>query len=157
MTFKKTYESFLETFGQGKTMVLSTSFQDKVTSRMMSIVLINGKFYFQTDQNFRKYKQLCSNPNVALCSDNIQIEGRCKEIGHPTIHTEFCKAYQSCFKGSYEAYTALEDERLFEIEPIYIQRWLYIEGKPFIEVFQVENQEYTLNEYKIFERDGGRK
>lgn len=44
MTFKNTYENFLEAFGQGKTMVLSTAFKDKVTSRMMSIVLINGKF-----------------------------------------------------------------------------------------------------------------
>lgn len=38
---------------------------------MMSVVLINGVFYFQPDKTFRKYEQIKDNPNVALCIDNI--------------------------------------------------------------------------------------
>ena len=48
-------KEFYEGFGCGKKMVLSTLQSDKVSSRMMSVVLINGIFYFQTDKTFRKY------------------------------------------------------------------------------------------------------
>ena len=65
--FKEKFEEFLTEFNKGKTMVLSSSENNKVTSRMMSIVCINGLFYFQTDKTFRKYHQLISNPQVALC------------------------------------------------------------------------------------------
>ena len=45
-------------FNNGKTMVLSSSENDKVTSRMMSVVCVDGLLYFQTDKTFRKYHQL---------------------------------------------------------------------------------------------------
>ena len=48
-------KEFYEEFGCGKKMVLSTLQSNKVASRMMSVVLLNGIFYFQTDKTFRKY------------------------------------------------------------------------------------------------------
>lgn len=81
-TFHDKYQAFLSDFGNGRTMVLSTSENDIVSSRMMSVIQIEGIFYFQTDATFKKYHQLLSNPNVALCIDNIQIEGVCEELGH---------------------------------------------------------------------------
>ncbi len=41
---------------------------------MMSIIIDGGKFYFQTDKDFRKYEQIKGNPHVALCIDNLSIE-----------------------------------------------------------------------------------
>lgn len=133
--------------GASKRMVLSTSLDDKVTSRMMSIIIDGGKFYFQTDKDFRKYEQIKGNPHVALCIDNLSIEGICKECGKPQDFSEFCVRYQQYYEGSYNAYTHLERERLFVIEPIYIQRWVYIENKPFVEIFDLEKEIYTLKEY----------
>lgn len=65
--FPDKIQSFLSDFGKGRKMVLSTSENDKVSSRMMSVVQINGFFYFQTDIKLRKYHQLMANNNVALC------------------------------------------------------------------------------------------
>lgn len=48
-------------------MVLSTSLNDRVSSRMMSIIVLNRSFYFQTDKTFRKYDQIMNNPYAALC------------------------------------------------------------------------------------------
>lgn len=148
MEFSELYSQFLLEFGKGKTMVLSTSYNDKVTSRMMSIILINNKFYFQTDWTLRKYDQIINNPNIALCIDNIQIEGLCKEVGRPIDDTDFCDTYRECFKSSYERYTTLENERLFEITPLRIERWRYMEGNPYIELFDVESKVYSLTPYK---------
>lgn len=141
------YHKFLTEFGKGRKMVLSTSLDDRVSSRMMSVVLIKGLFYFQTDVTLGKYRQLKGNPNVALCIDNIQIEGVCMEIGHPMDNDAFCKHLQQCFKGSYNAYTALKNERLFVVKPIFIERWVYKDGVPYIERFDTEAQRYEINQY----------
>ena len=146
--FTEKYEEFLLEFSKGKTMVLSSSKDNKVTSRMMSVVLIDGLFYFQTDKTFRKYDQLISNPQVALCTDNIQIEGVCEEIGHPMDNDLFCTVYKDCFEGSFNRYSSLKNETVFVVKPTYVERWMYVDGEPLIEIFNVEKQEYGLGEYK---------
>lgn len=145
--FEDQYKAFLLEFGKGKQMVLSTSRQDHVTSRMMSIVQKEGVFYFQTDREMRKYRQLESNPRVALCIENIQIEGVCREIGAPMETVEFCRLYKECFPGSFHRYSALEKECLFAVTPLRIERWLYLAGKPFLEEMDVERQIYVRREY----------
>ncbi|MBQ7359554.1 MAG: pyridoxamine 5'-phosphate oxidase family protein [Lachnospiraceae bacterium] len=146
--FTEKYEEFLLEFTKGKTMVLSSSKDNKVTSRMMSVVLIDGLFYFQTDKTFRKYDQLISNPQVALCADNIQIEGVCEEIGHPMDNDWFCTVYKDCFEGSFNRYSFLKNETVFVVKPTYVERWMYVDGEPFIEIFNIEKQEYELTEYE---------
>ncbi|WP_099468651.1 pyridoxamine 5'-phosphate oxidase family protein [Konateibacter massiliensis] len=146
--FKEKFQAFLEEFGKGRKMVLSTSENDKVTSRMMSVVQLDGIFYFQTDKMLRKYKQILNNPNVALCIDNIQIEGVCKELGHPLDNSNFCNSFKECFQGSYNAYTSLDNERLFMVTPTYIERWVYKGSAPYMEMMDVEKESYLIEEYK---------
>ncbi len=148
--FHDKYQVFLSDFGNGRTMVLSTSEKDIVSSRMMSVIQIEGIFYFQTDATFKKYRQLLSNPNVALCIDNIQIEGVCEELGHPLQNMSFCECFKKCFKGSYDAYTSLKNERLFSVKPSFIERWIYDNGIPNIETFDVNTQTYEIHKYTGF-------
>lgn len=145
--FEEEYKRFWKEFGSSKKMVLSTSLDDVVSSRMMSVVAIEEKIYFQTDNTFRKYAQLKGNSNVALCIDNIQIEGRSEEIGHPLENAEFVDIYKTCFPGSYNSYSSLENERLFVVTPTFIEKWLYIENAPYIERYDVKNKRYTLEKY----------
>ena len=145
--FEDEYLKFWQEFGESKKIVLSTSLNDIVTSRMMSIVVLDKKIYFQTDRIFRKYSQLKGNPNVSLCIDNIQIDGYCEEIGKPGKNIEFSDAYQKHFPNSYMMYTALESEQLFVVRPTFIERWLYIDKIPYMEIFDVTNKQYSLNPY----------
>ncbi len=146
--FTEKINGFFSDFGEGKKMVLSTSENNRVSSRMMSVVQIEGAFYFQTDKNIRKYHQIISNSYVALCIDNIQIEGICEEIGQPLKSAAFCDVFQKRFKGSYDAYSALKNERLFSVKPLYIERWIYEEGIPYIETFDMNTQQYSFNKYE---------
>ena len=147
-SFISKYNTFLADFGEGRKMVLSTSENDKVSSRMMSVVLINGEFYFQTDIMLRKYRQIKANPHVALCADNIQIEGICEEAGHPLDDAGFREAFGKHFKGSFDAYTGLHNERLFVISPVYVQRWVYDHGVPYIESFDIAGKNYSFRKYE---------
>ena len=146
--FEKKLTGFFEEFGSGRTMVLSTAAGGRVSSRMMSVVLIDGGFFFQTDTQLRKYAQLTDNPRAALCIDNIQIEGECRELGHPLGNESFRRAFKERFKGSFDAYTSLGNERLFRLEPVYIERWVYRDGLPFIEVFDIESRTYSFTQYE---------
>ncbi|MBR4622114.1 MAG: pyridoxamine 5'-phosphate oxidase family protein [Ruminococcus sp.] len=145
--FNEKLGSFLADLGEGRKMVLSTAENGKVSSRMMSVVCFGGKLWFQTDKNLRKYRQLTANKFVSLCIDNIQIEGICEEFGHPLENGQFCEAFKKCFKVSFDAYTSLKNERLFCVEPVFIERWIYIEGVPYIETFDLKNKQHKLEKY----------
>jgi len=146
-TFSEKYESLLSLFGKARKAILSTSENNIVSSRMMSIVRIGGEFYFQTDVSFRKYRQIISNPHAAICSDNIQIEGVCEELGCPLDNTAFCSLFRECFRGSYDAYTALKNERLFIFRPTYAERWIYKHDIPYVETFDVTAHTYQICKY----------
>ena len=114
---------------------------------MMSIVVVNKTIYFQTDKTFRKYEQLKGNPRVSLCADNIQIEGYCEEIGSPLDHAEFLSAYKKYFPSSYTRYSSLKNECLFTVTPLFVQKWLYIDGVPYMEILDIANKQYELKQY----------
>lgn len=147
MEDQTTCAALFRELGEAAKMVLSTSLNDVVTSRMMSVVILDGRLYFQTDRTLRKYGQLTGNANVALCADNLQIEGRCEEAGRPLENAAFCAAYRKHFPGSYDAYTALKNERLFSVTPTRIERWIYLEGAPYLEIFDVEARRRCLTRY----------
>ena len=148
MLFREAYDTFWRELGTNNTMVLATSLHDAVTARMMSFVILDGKFYFQTDRTSRKYNQLRSNANVSICADNIQIEGRCVELGRPADDTRFCAVYREHFPNAYTRYSLLTNERLFDVTPTFIERWRYLDGIPYIESFHVENKHYLLERYQ---------
>lgn len=146
-SFQKKLNDVYDQLGASRKMVLATSLQDHVTARTMSVIICNGRFYFQTDRTFRKYRQLAGNANVALCYDNVQVEGVCREVGAPMDDSAFCEAFKAAFPGSFHAYTALSNERFFEVVPVVIQRWLYEDGKPFVEQFDLPTEAYCKEEY----------
>ena len=143
--------NLFEQLGIGQIMSLATSLNDKVFVRSMSVIICNNKFYFQTDKKFNKYYQLSNNNKTALCFKNIQIDVIARELGHPLISENmfFTDKYKKCFSGSYEKYTHLSSEVLFEITPSYITVWDYDYDKPFREFYDCSNKTYKKVFYDI--------
>ena len=145
--FEMQKKLLFQSLGESGKMVLSTSLHDKVTARTMSMIILDAKFYFQTDVMFRKYEQIQKNPNVSLRVDNIQIEGLCEEIGHPETFPIFCELFEKNFSTAYQRYTLLKNERVFEVKPRYIQKWTYENNVPFVERYDFSNMVYTKEQY----------
>ena len=146
--FEEALAAFWQEFGPGRKMVLSTARAGGgVSSRMMSVVQREGALYFQTDCAMRKYAQLLAEPHAALCEGNIQLEGVCRELGRPADCPWFCEAYRALYPGSYGRYTHLGCERLFAFESTSIERWLYIEGEPHVELFDMARRHHELRPY----------
>ena len=146
--FNERCDELFDELGEYRKMVLSTCFNDYITSRMMSVVIIENAFYFQTDKTFRKYNQLKNNNRAALCIDNFQVEGFCKEIGKPLNNRSFCRLYEKHFYNSFKKYSCLSNEVLFALEPILIKRWIYENGKPYEEIFDFDLKSYHKKAYE---------
>ncbi len=128
-------------------MVLSTSVDSVVSSRTMSVVRIGSHFYFQTDRTMDKYSQLMANPHVSLCKNELSIVGIARDVGHPEKHPAFCEAFSKAFPGSFNAYSHLSDERLFEVTVRTIKSWSYVDGQPYIQTIDMEKQLFDLKRY----------
>lgn len=146
--FSANWAALWSGFGPARKMALATADGERVSARMMSLVRQGGRLYFQTDRTSRKYAQLCANPRIALCADNLQIEGICRELGHPLQHPAFPGLFRAAYPDSFARYTHLANERLFQVTPLYAKRWLYRDGIPFEESFDAARQWYELREYR---------
>lgn len=142
--FEKSLKTVWKKLGSHAVMVLSTSCGGVVTSRQMSVVIINGKFYFQTDKTYLKYKQLAENPNASLCFKNYSVVGICKFIGKPLDEKNkfFSGLYKKYFYLSYKQYSHLANEVLVEFTPSLIYSWNYELSKPYMEYWNFTEESY---------------
>lgn len=148
--FKEQVKVLFEKIGSNKKMCLATSKDDIVTARFMSVITVNQKLYFQTDKNFNKYQQIIRNPNIALSYSNISITGKCCEIGRPMDEKNYFFAclFEKYYKGSFDSYSHLESERLFEVIPTTITVWDYDKyGKAYREYYDFNEQTYKIEYY----------
>ncbi|NLX70224.1 MAG: pyridoxamine 5'-phosphate oxidase family protein [Clostridiales bacterium] len=130
--------------------VLATSAKDRVSARSISIVNKGFTIYFQTHEDYLKYKQIRENNKVALCRDNVQIEGMAKIKGNPFAegNSEFISLYKKQHKSSFDKYTKLDGQVVIEIEPKRIAIWRYVDSVPYIDYLDVENKKAVRKRQK---------
>ena len=137
------FRSLWKAIGTHGIMILSTSAHDRVTSRAMSVVVIDGKFYCQTDERYLKCRQIKANPNVSLCVNNYSIEGECHIIGRPSENTFFIDKMKEHFPDAVSRWSETPTECVLEITPRLISSWIYEDNKPFIERWDFDNNSYA--------------
>ena len=142
MDFEAASEKLFRDIGSSGIMVLSTCSGIRVTSRPMSVVAIDGKFYFQTDENYLKYRQLTENPNVSLSVKNYSIEGTAHDVGKPSGNAGFMSAMKKYFPSAVSRWSALSSERVIEVSPTLIRSWIYENDIPFTEQLDLTKQIY---------------
>ncbi len=131
-------------------MVLATCSENRVTARAVSIVNQGMKILFQTDTEFLKYRQIIENPNVALCSGNIQIEGQATITCHPFENPYFIENYKVIHKTAFEKYSHLKDNVIVQVEPSLITFWKYteVDRKPYRDFLDVKVQKAYREYYQ---------
>ncbi|MCD7949811.1 MAG: pyridoxamine 5'-phosphate oxidase family protein [Erysipelotrichaceae bacterium] len=137
MEFNEAKQYIFDKLAPFKIMALATSVNDYVMVRNVSCLIYNDAIYFKTDKNFRKTKQLYANPQVALCFNGIQVEGKA-HIKGLVIEEEgrtFEKLYNQYLYGSYNAYSHEEDEILVEVKPEFVEIWDTDEDNKAFQIF----------------------
>ena len=81
ITYQEAVDRMFEMLGDSKIMALASSVNDYVMVRNVSCLFYDEKIWFKTDKNFRKTKQLLTNPQVAVCWSGVQVEGTARNMG----------------------------------------------------------------------------
>lgn len=137
------FQSLWQKIGKSGVMILSTCSDNRVTSRAMSVVVIDGKFYCQTDERYLKCRQIKANPKVSLCINNFSIEGECYIIGKPSENSFFIDKMKEYFSDAVSRWSKLPTECVLEITPKLVSSWIYEDNKPYIERWNFENSNYV--------------
>ncbi|WP_294476723.1 pyridoxamine 5'-phosphate oxidase family protein [uncultured Ruminococcus sp.] len=135
-------ERLWQDIGTHGVMVLSTCADNRVTSRSMTVVVIDGRFYCQTNKDYLKCRQIAENPNAALCFGNYSIEGRCSIIGKPYDNPEFISAMEKFYPDAVKRWSGLPEECVLEITPTLIKSWVYENNVPYIETWDFSDDTY---------------
>ena len=126
--FEKEKEELFSKIGKTYNMVLSTSDEGNVSSRMVSLISYNEKFYITSMKNREydeKLKQMEENPNVALCADTMQIKGKAKILGSASDekNNEIMMEYKNILPASFERFASNPAAMLIEIVPVQCKWW----------------------------------
>ncbi|EKD51600.1 MAG: hypothetical protein ACD_62C00222G0007 [uncultured bacterium] len=132
-------------------LVLATCAGHRVTARAMSYASKDLEIIFGTDKNFLKVEQIQKNPHVALCLDNLQIEGMAEILGHPSgpQNTELSKLYKAKQPKSFEMYWKGKTQVVIKVTPTLCTQWKYLDGKPCREFYDVKQGEAYREDYEL--------
>jgi len=126
-------EKIFKYIGKSNTIALATCSNNYPTVRLVSSIIYDYKIYFQTGIDLLKYEQIHDNKNVALCINNIQIEGTAKIIGktNEKQNNGIMEIYKMYHENPYRKTFNDEKVVIIEINPLKITRWDYEDGKPY--------------------------
>ena len=141
-TNEKEFERLWNDIGSHGVMVLSTCADNRVTSRSMTVTVIGGKFYCQTNKDYLKCQQIAKNPSVALCFGRFTVEGVCKDIGKPCDNEFFVNELGKHYPDAARRWSSLPQECVLEITPTLIQAWIYDNDSPYIESWDMHTKTY---------------
>lgn len=116
--------------------------------RVVSMLIIDGCIYFQTDLMMDKAKEIQKNNAVAVCVDGVGIKGVCEECGLVDDNPEFKEKYRTYFLNAYNKYSHLVDERVYRITPVKIKCWSYIDNQACYEIYDLKNGIYRVENYQ---------
>ena len=105
LSYEETKKKVIDEIQKHSRMYLATSQGDTVTVRRMGPVPDGMTIWFLTDIDSRKYKQMMTNPNVALAAgDDLQIEGVASLKGHPLDeeNSDYVKVFRENRPDMYE-------------------------------------------------------
>jgi uncharacterized pyridoxamine 5'-phosphate oxidase family protein len=135
LNFEDKYNEVMKRLENENTIVLSTSYKDNVTSRSIWFILYESSIYFVTSKAYTKCKQIEKNPNVALCLDNIQIEGIAKIKGNCSLkENELIRAYCERKHTGMIHYLKYKNSIFIEVKINKIQLWK--KGREYIDVVE---------------------
>ena len=145
-------QEVISLINQSSTWVLATAAGNHVTARTVFTVSNGVVIFFQTDRNFVKYKQMSMNPNVALCRDNYQIEGKAKEIGHPLDmkNSAISNLFRQHHPLAYKRYSGRKTETLFEVHPTQVTIWKQTDAQAYRDILMIVAKKAYREPYITF-------
>lgn len=145
LSYNDVKKEFVESLNHKENLVLSTCHNNKITSRMMCYVNEDLVIYLLTGKRTTKCRQINENENVALCIDNIQIEGKAKIVGNPTENDNINinRVFRNKHPKYYERFAHFKVATYIEVKCEYLKQWKMENGKDCYYCLDVIRQKAT--------------
>jgi uncharacterized pyridoxamine 5'-phosphate oxidase family protein len=123
-------------------MVLATSQNDRVLARNVLIASDGLDIYFFTWGHSRKCQQIQENPRVALCKDNVQIEGVAEILGSllGEGNSEYTGIIRAKFPEAVEEWEQYPAMVIVRVRPTAVVIGVSIDDEPYLEHLDLENE-----------------
>ncbi len=136
---------FLE---QNQNMVLATSVNNRVTARTVSYASEGLTVIFFTFSTLKKLAQIKANQKVALCIDNVSIEGTAKIVGSPLKekNQRLVEIYKKKLPGTFERWFARIPKSLVfvTVKPTLMVSWVTRGNESLLEYLDLKGKKAYL-------------
>jgi general stress protein 26 len=147
--FSEARKDLLSQFDKNGNVVLSTSLNDVVTSRTVTMIPFNNELYFTSIQRpgAIKMEQIEKNPNVAICVGSTQITGAAYILGLASIkeNAEVMAIYKEKLPDSYDRFAVVPSCTVIKVELTTSKSWKVVDKKIEITTIDFINETITKN------------
>jgi len=148
LPYNEITDEIVKILDENKEIVLATCLNDRVTARTVSFTNDGLTIYFMSWDHNKKVKQIERNPKVALCLNNLQIEGRAQVLGH--MNEEKNAHILNFFKKKFSdlwisTFTRIKEMLLIKVNPSSITKFENINRRFFLQnVRIVRNESFQM-------------
>lgn len=130
MTFTKSMKVMQSLFGKDSLFALATTKANIPTVRVVDAYYEEGSFYIVANRLSRKVIDIIENPNVALCEEMYQFQGKAYNIGHPLQeeNKEIRETLVKQFEKWYFLHNNEADENMCYIKVELTNGFFYLDG-----------------------------
>jgi len=151
LSYEDTKQKMIKEIKKRQFMILATSEEDKVMARTVMFIPDGLSVFYIMRPATRKYTQIAANPNVAVASGNLQIEGVASSRGHPfaeenTFLMEILREMNpELYEHASRGYPQRPEVELFEVVPsriaLYKSRFFDNVPESYWDILYVEREE----------------
>jgi general stress protein 26 len=145
LKFDEVKEDKLRFLEQNQYVVLATSLNNRVTARTVTYVSEGLTIIFYTCTSLRKFAQIKANSKVALCLDNVNIEGTAEIVGNQQGEEykrlwgiwkkKFGEDWFDWFDSNYPELSVF-----VKVTPTLIESYVSKDNKPALEYMDLQNK-----------------
>ena len=146
LSFDKVKEEKSKFLESHHVIVLATSCDNRVTARTVTYATKGLEIYFMSWDHHKKILQIKENPKVALCKDNISIEGVAEILGNPLDerNNEYAEIYKEKLPRDFTGFANLPGMVMVKVTPTLIVSWVRRHNRFFLEYLDLKNKRAYL-------------
>lgn len=115
--------------------VLATSYDNRVTARTVTYASKELEVCFMSWGHHKKCVQIRENPKVALCRDNVNIEGVAEILGSPLDekNKEYVEIYKKNLPRDFEGFAHQSGMVMVKVTPTFVVSMVRIDNMLYLE------------------------
>jgi general stress protein 26 len=146
LDFENTKDKIVKFLEAHHAIVLATALDKRVTIRTVTYATKGLEVYFMSFGHHKKIKQIEKNSRVALCKDNVNIEGVAEILGSPLDETnrKYAEIYKKKLPRDYAGFAHIPGMVMVKVTPKFIVSMVRIEKRLYLEHLDLGNKRAYL-------------